>query len=127
MEREKPSRFASSDREGVPMKVGLAPAQVELHIEELVLHGFPPGDRYAIADAVERELTRLLGGVGAVELARKSMQVVQLDAGSFKVAPGSRSATVGAQVAQALYGNLASLPCDVQRTREPVSKGSKPR
>ncbi|MBD0326005.1 MAG: hypothetical protein ICV68_06225, partial [Pyrinomonadaceae bacterium] len=33
---------------------------IELHIEELILHGFERRDRYAIADAFERELSRLL-------------------------------------------------------------------
>ena len=30
-------------------------SNIKLHIEELVLHGFAPGDRYTIADAVERD------------------------------------------------------------------------
>ena len=33
---------------------------IELNIDELVLHGFPPGERYAIADAVEQTLSQLL-------------------------------------------------------------------
>jgi hypothetical protein len=37
----------------------------EVHIEELVLHGIAPGDEYAIRDAVEGEITRLLSGHGA--------------------------------------------------------------
>ena len=35
------------------------PYNIELHIEELVLHGFSPRDRDAIGEAVQRELTRL--------------------------------------------------------------------
>ena len=34
-------------------------ANLNLHIEELVLHGFAPGDRYRIGEAVQQELTRL--------------------------------------------------------------------
>jgi len=30
---------------------------IQFHIEELVLHGFSPGDRHRIADALERQLT----------------------------------------------------------------------
>ena len=37
---------------------------VQLHIEELVLHGFAPADRYRIAAAVQLELTRLLAEHG---------------------------------------------------------------
>ena len=36
----------------------MAVARVELHIEELVLHGFPPRDRARIGDAVQAELDR---------------------------------------------------------------------
>ena len=38
--------------------------RIELHIEELVLHGFAPADRYRIGDTVQRELTRLLAEQG---------------------------------------------------------------
>ena len=51
---------------------------IELHIEELVLHGFSPSDRYRIAEAIERELVQLfsrqsapsalLGGLRRAEL-----------------------------------------------------------
>ncbi|MGD8752520.1 MAG: hypothetical protein PVG14_13915, partial [Anaerolineales bacterium] len=40
---------------------------VELNIEALLLHGFSPHERFRIAQAVERELARLLaeGGLPA--------------------------------------------------------------
>ena len=38
---------------------------IELNIEELVLHGFPPGQRRAIADAVELPRGKLLPVVPA--------------------------------------------------------------
>ena len=37
---------------------------IELHIEELVLHGFEPGDRHRIGEAIERELARLFAEQG---------------------------------------------------------------
>jgi hypothetical protein len=81
-------------------------ANVELHIEELVLRGFAPGDRYRIAGAVERQLVHLLatGGVGP-PLAQDG-EVAHVDGGAFDVAPGSSAETVGGQVAQAVYGGL---------------------
>ena len=84
------------------------PAVVELHINELVLHGFRPGDRHAILDAVQHEFTHLLSGPDATDFARDSMHLGRLDAGSFKVMRGSRSATLGEQVAQAVYKSLIS-------------------
>lgn len=37
---------------------------VELHIEQLVLHGFAPSDRYRIGAAIQQELARLLAQQG---------------------------------------------------------------
>ena len=42
----------------------MKPENVELHIEELVLRGFAPGDRYRIGEAVERELAHLFSEQG---------------------------------------------------------------
>jgi hypothetical protein len=88
-------------------------SNIKLHIEELVLHGFAPGDRYTIADAVERELARLLterfSPITAEGIAQSSVHRPansQLDAGTFQVAPGSRSDSIGLQIAQAVHGGL---------------------
>ena len=39
---------------------------IELHIEELLLHSFSPGDQYHIGEAVEQELSRLLADRGVL-------------------------------------------------------------
>src|SRR5262245_52463743 len=83
------------------------PESINLHIEQLVLHGFSPGDRYAIADALERELTRLFAEQGA--LAHSFAQDVstrRLDAGAFNVAPDSDPAVIGIQSARSLFQNI---------------------
>jgi len=80
---------------------------VRLRIEELVLDGFPPGDRYSIAAAVEAELARLLAEQGAPPGLANGGTVSALDGGSFDVAPDARPDRIGAQVAQAVYGGLA--------------------
>lgn len=79
---------------------------IELRIEELVLHGFAPGDRYRIAEAVERELSRLLADQGVLESLERGGGIASVDGGAFEVAPGSRAEVVGAQVAKAVYGGL---------------------
>lgn len=80
---------------------------VELHIEELVLHGFAPADRYRIGAAVERELQRLLTEQGAPHLLNGNIELVQIDAGAFEVKPNAKSETIGVQVAQAIYGGMS--------------------
>jgi hypothetical protein len=82
-------------------------ANVELHIEELVLHGFAPGERHNISDAVERELARLFSEQETPSQLSLSAEIPQLDGGAFEVAHGSKPEVIGSQVAQALYGRLS--------------------
>ncbi len=87
-------------------RLGLKPRNVQVHIEELVLHGFRPGERYDIADAVQRELAGLFESHGVSPSLLQSGAVARLDGGAFKVAARSRTAAVGYQIAKALYGGL---------------------
>ena len=84
----------------------MMPKNIELHIEELVLHGFSPGDRYRIGEAVEQELTRLLADQGVPQSLAEVGEIASVDGGAFEVAPGARGDVVGAQVAKAVYGGL---------------------
>ena len=80
---------------------------VTLQIEELVLHGFAPGDRYRIADAVEREMGRLLAERGVpVEWASTGSPVDSLNADSFEIVAGARPERIGTQIAEAIYGSF---------------------
>ena len=85
----------------------MRPENVELHIEELVLRGFAPGDRHRIGEAVERELARLFDEQGVPTSLPWASDVARLDGGAFEVAHGSKSEAVGVQVAQAIYGGLS--------------------
>jgi len=85
----------------------MKPENVELHIEELVLRGFAPGDRYRIGEAVERELARLLDEQSVPPSLAQGSEVAGLDGGAFEVAHGSKAEAVGIQVAQAVYGGLS--------------------
>lgn len=83
---------------------------IRLHIEELVLHSFAPNDRYAIADAVERELSRLLAAdfdnAGLPPALADSSGRPRVDAGNFQVTPGAGGDSIGAQIAQAVHGGI---------------------
>jgi hypothetical protein len=82
----------------------MAVGRVELHIEELVLHGFAPADRARIGDAVQAELARLLAASGGPQA--KPAAVARLDAGAFQVKPGSPAESVGRQVASRVHQSL---------------------
>lgn len=77
---------------------------IELHIEELVLHGFAPGDRHRIAGALELELTRLLTEQGLPAALQGGGELERLDGGVITVRPGGRPEELGAQVARSVYG-----------------------
>lgn len=79
---------------------------IELHIEELVLHGFAPADRYLIGAAIERELSRLFTDRGLPASLSGGGDFARLPGGSFNVAPGSQAETIGTQVAQSVYRGM---------------------
>ena len=81
---------------------------LELHIEELVLHGFSAGDRHRIGDAVERELGRLFAEQGVPPSLVQGDEIARLDGGTFEVKPHFKAEMVGAQVAHAVYGGLSA-------------------
>jgi hypothetical protein len=83
---------------------------IKLHIEELVLHGVAPNDRYAIGDAVERELSRLLaagfdGSALPTSLAANSDRP-RIDGGSFHVATDAKPNSIGVHIAQAVHEGI---------------------
>jgi hypothetical protein len=85
------------------------PARIELHIEELVLHGFPMTQRLAIGDAVERELQRLLSKHGLPVSAEKSMNVEHLYGGVLRIAKNDRPQVIGTQLAQTLHRQILTV------------------
>ena len=77
--------------------------RIELHIEELVLHGFAPGDRYAIGDALERELARLFDDRGIPVSLRSQNATDRIKGATFNAAHKAKPSAVGQQIAQAVY------------------------
>ena len=81
-----------------------------MNIDELVLHGFPPGERYAIAGAVEETLSQLLSeqiaSDGIPDSLAGNSRRAYLDAGSFNVASDAKSSAIGSQIAQNVHRGL---------------------
>ena len=76
---------------------------IELNIEELVLHGFQPGDRQRIGLAVQQELSRLFTEQGLPTGLSSGGAVPSLDAGAFHNAPDAKPGAVGQQIANSIY------------------------
>jgi hypothetical protein len=79
---------------------------IHLHIEELVLHGFPSGDRLRIGDAMQRELTRLFTEEGPPPALAKSAAIDRVNGGTFQMTATPKPESTGAQVARAVFGGL---------------------
>jgi hypothetical protein len=80
---------------------------INLHIEELVLHGFAPGDRHRISEAVQQELTRLLSEQPISPAFSKSSSMDQIDGGEFRIANPAKPAAIGDQIAGAIHGGIS--------------------
>lgn len=79
---------------------------VEVHIEELVLNGFAPGDRHAIAEAVQHELAQLIAEGQLPVSHGNPVALTQVDAGTFQVKAGSKPASSGTQIARSVFRSM---------------------
>jgi hypothetical protein len=84
----------------------MKPYNIDLHIEELVLHGFAPGERATIGAAVQRELTRLFTEQGIHPSLGSGCEAERVDGGTFQVQSGAKGNVIGTQVAQVIYKGL---------------------
>jgi hypothetical protein len=82
----------------------LMPRHMRLHIDRLVLHGFPPGDRHHIADALQARLTELLSEPDLPDHATGARSIARADAGTIQLIRSA--AGVGEQLARALNEGL---------------------
>ena len=76
---------------------------IELHIDELVLHGFSPHERYYIASAVEGELTRLFTEQGIPASLKTNINVPILNAGTFEMIKNTKADSTGNKIAGSIY------------------------
>lgn len=81
----------------------MRPANVELQIEELVLHGFAVDDRYRVGEALEHELARLFKEGGVPPSLAREAEIEHLDLGSYQRTSGSSAEAIGVDVAQVVY------------------------
>lgn len=82
----------------------MKPARIELIIDELVLHGFAPGDRHAIGDAVQAHLENLLAA--APTAPARDISVDRLVPQQVVLSPRAKAGTIGLGIAQSIHGGL---------------------
>jgi hypothetical protein len=90
---------------------------INLHIERLVLDGLPMshGQGVLVQAAIETELTRLLAEQGFSS--SSAATATRLSADSVRVTQDSKPASMGHQIAQAIYASLTPSPLSPRETR----------
>lgn len=91
---------------------------LHVHIDELVLEGFEPAQRHQIADAVERELTRVLETAEVRNEIGAMVWIARHDAGAFFVSDRS-AAGIGQDVARAVGGSVTGALNSPVRSSQP--------
>lgn len=77
------------------------PREIDVHIEELVLHGFKPANRWLIADALEQELRGLLTAKGVPSQWLSSPE--RMEGGRITYANLTKPERAGVEIAGAAY------------------------
>jgi hypothetical protein len=84
---------------------------IELHIEELVLHGFSPLQRHTIADALGSELAARLADRGVA--AKEEISIDRLDAGTVALPRGP--AATGRAIGEAIHSTVGPVNREANR------------
>lgn len=91
------------------------PREIELYIEQLVLHGFSRADRNAIAAGLQRELAHLIAQGGLPSHDHLSIQ--RIDAGAFQIKAGAGAQNAGEQTARSLFRGVRQQMRSAARER----------
>ena len=82
------------------------PHAVELHIEELVLHGYTPSEARRVGAALQDELGRLLAGRDLPKSLAASAELPEIDAGQVRHPTSVGPEATGVDIARAIHGGL---------------------
>ena len=76
---------------------------IEININELVLHGFSPADKFRIGQAVEQHVSLLSNKEGVPSSLQNNDEVHLMNAGDFRMAPNDSAGSIGNQIAGTIY------------------------
>jgi hypothetical protein len=95
---------------------------VVMKIEQMILEGFGPSDRYRIGDSVQNELERIFTEQGVSWTINKSIEIETLDGGEFATTRPIRARSVGNQLAQSVYQGITRIGSDDQSASSSSAK-----
>jgi hypothetical protein len=87
-------------------RINHSATQVKITVGEFVLHSNVPVERYAISDAFEKELERLLSSTNINSFLHQETRKTSLDAGRVSIPRQVSPASIGRQAAQAVFKSL---------------------
>ena len=79
---------------------------IEIYIDELVLHGFARDDSEGIKNAVEAELARLFKEQGLPASISSPKNYRRIEAGGFSMRRGANAGAVGNDIAGSVYHGI---------------------
>jgi hypothetical protein len=82
-----------------------APLAVEVHIERLVLHGFPAGLPGQLGHVVQSELSEIFSTRGLPLEMSAAGDIARIDRGSCPLNSSATPASLGARIAASIYGD----------------------
>ena len=82
--------------------------RVVVHIERLVLRGFGEADRGELAQGLQETLAAELGQRGVAQRLSAPREVPRVDAGTVRIARGSRASRIGGDVAKAIVKGITT-------------------
>ena len=82
------------------------PYALNLHIDQLTLHGFSTLDRDLIGIAIQAELTRLFTEQGIPNSLGQESIINQLNGEAFEMVAGIPPRVIGIRIAQSIYQGL---------------------
>ena len=80
---------------------------IELDIDELVIHGLTVQDPDQLKSVVSAELARLLAKQGLPPALTQGGVLPSLSGGAVTIRPGTPERSVGSQIANAVYGSFS--------------------
>jgi hypothetical protein len=101
-------RTIAAEPRGAALAPASSAAAVELHIDELVLHGVPPSERQRIGEALRVELARLFAERGVPPRLAQGFRLPAIDAGAFDVGAETGAEMIGRRVARHVYAGLGA-------------------
>jgi hypothetical protein len=88
---------------------------IEIHIDELVLHGFARNDYEGIKNAIEAELVRLISANGIPQTMASPENYRRIDGVEFNMPNGKNAAHIGNAIAGSVYNGLKNQKSPVKK------------